>query len=37
MTQFGVTAGSLAFSTPPALPALGAVTLNGGAQTITRR
>jgi hypothetical protein len=33
-TQFSVDAGSLAFSTTPALPALGAVTLNGGAQTI---
>jgi hypothetical protein len=32
-TQFSVTAGSLAFSTTPALPALGAVTLNGAAQT----
>jgi hypothetical protein len=32
-TQFAVTAGSLAFSTTPALPALGGVTLNGGAQT----
>jgi WxL domain surface cell wall-binding len=32
-TQFSVTAGALAFSTTPALPALGAVTLNGAAQT----
>jgi hypothetical protein len=31
-TQFSVTAGALAFSTTPALPALGAVTLNGAAQ-----
>jgi WxL domain surface cell wall-binding len=32
-TQFSVTAGSLAFSTTPALPTLSSVTLNGGAQT----
>ena len=32
-TQFSVTAGSLSFSTTPAFPTLGAVTLNGGAQT----
>jgi hypothetical protein len=32
-TQFSVTAGSLSFSTAPALPTLGAVTLNGTAQT----
>ena len=32
-TQFSVTAGSLSFSTVPALPTLGAVTLNGSAQT----
>jgi hypothetical protein len=32
-TQFSVTAGSLSFSTAPALPTLGAVTLNGQAQT----
>jgi hypothetical protein len=32
-TQFSVTAGSLSFSTTPALPTLGSVTLNGGAQT----
>ena len=32
-TQFSVTAGALAFSTTPALPALGAITLNGAAQT----
>jgi hypothetical protein len=31
--QFSVTAGTLAFSTTPALPALGGVTLNGAAQT----
>jgi hypothetical protein len=32
-TQFSVTAGSLSFSTAPGLPTLGAVTLNGAAQT----
>lgn len=32
-TQFSVTAGSLSFSTVPALPTLGAITLNGSAQT----
>jgi hypothetical protein len=32
-TQFSVTAGSLAFSTAPALPTLGTVTLTGAAQT----
>jgi hypothetical protein len=32
-TQFSVAAGSLSFSTSPALPTLGAVTLNGAAQT----
>jgi hypothetical protein len=32
-TQFSVTAGSLSFSTAPALPTLGAITLNGAAQT----
>jgi hypothetical protein len=32
-TQFSVTAGSLSFSTVPALPTLGSVTLNGTAQT----
>src|ERR1022692_1648022 len=32
-TQFSVTAGSLSFSTAPGLPTLGAVTLNGTAQT----
>jgi WxL domain surface cell wall-binding len=32
-TQFSVTAGSLAFSTLPALPTLSAITLNGAAQT----
>jgi hypothetical protein len=32
-TQFSVTAGSLSFSTAPAMPTLGAITLNGGAQT----
>ncbi|HEX3910554.1 MAG TPA: WxL domain-containing protein [Solirubrobacteraceae bacterium] len=32
-TQFSVLAGSLAFSSAPALPALGAVTLSGQAQT----
>ncbi len=32
-TQFSVTAGSLSFSTAPALPALGAVALTGQAQT----
>jgi WxL domain surface cell wall-binding len=32
-TQFSVTAGTLSFSTVPALPTLGAVTLNGQAQT----
>jgi hypothetical protein len=34
-TQFSVVAGSLSFSTVPALPSLGAVTLNGQAQTTT--
>ena len=34
-TQFSVIAGSLSFSTVPALPSLGAVTLNGQAQTTT--
>jgi hypothetical protein len=34
-TQFSVTAGSLSFSTAPGLPTLGAVTLNGQAQTTT--
>jgi hypothetical protein len=32
-TQFSVTAGSLSFSTTPAMPTLGSITLNGGAQT----
>jgi len=32
-TQFSVTAGSLSFSTAPGLPTLGAITLNGSAQT----
>jgi hypothetical protein len=32
-TQFSVTAGSLSFSTTPAMPALGSITLNGSAQT----
>ncbi len=32
-TQFSVTAGSLSFSTAPALPSLGTITLNGQAQT----
>jgi hypothetical protein len=32
-TQFSVLAGSLSFSTVPALPALGSITLNGQAQT----
>lgn len=32
-TQFSVTAGSLSFSTAPAMPTLTAVTLNGSAQT----
>jgi hypothetical protein len=32
-TQFSVTAGSLSFSTAPAMPTLGSVTLNGSAQT----
>ncbi len=32
-TQFSVTAGSLSFSTAPALPTFGAITLNGAAQT----
>ena len=34
-TQFSVVAGSLSFSTVPALPSLGTVTLNGQAQTTT--
>lgn len=34
-TQFSVTAGSLSFSTVPALPTLSGVTLNGQAQTTT--
>jgi WxL domain surface cell wall-binding len=34
-TQFSVTAGSLAFSTAPALPTLSSVTLKGEAQTTT--
>jgi hypothetical protein len=33
-TQFSVTAGALEFSTAPALPALGAISLNGATQTI---
>jgi hypothetical protein len=32
-TQFSVTAGSLSFSTTPALPTLGSITLNGAGQT----
>jgi WxL domain surface cell wall-binding len=32
-TQFSVTAGSLSFSTTPAMPTLSGVTLNGSAQT----
>lgn len=32
-TQFSVTAGSLSFSTTPAMPTLSAITLNGSAQT----
>jgi len=32
-TQFSVTAGSLSFSTTPALPTLNSITLNGSAQT----
>jgi hypothetical protein len=32
-TQFSVTAGSLTFSTTPAMPTFGAITLNGSAQT----
>ncbi len=32
-TQFSVTAGSLSFSTAPAMPTLSSVTLNGSAQT----
>ncbi len=32
-TSFSVSAGSLAFSTVPATPSLGAITLNGAAQT----
>jgi hypothetical protein len=32
-TQFSVTAGSLSFSTTPAMPTLNAITLNGSAQT----
>src|SRR6478735_9076028 len=32
-TQFSVTAGSLSFSTTPAMPTLGSITLNGAAQT----
>jgi hypothetical protein len=32
-TQFSVTAGSLSFSTVPALPTLSSITLNGAAQT----
>jgi hypothetical protein len=34
-TQFSVTAGSLTFSTAPALPTLSSITLNGSAQTTT--
>jgi hypothetical protein len=34
-TQFSVTAGSLSFSTTPAMPTLSALTLNGQAQTTT--
>lgn len=34
-TQFSVTAGSLAFSTAPAMPTLSSITLNGQAQTTT--
>jgi hypothetical protein len=32
-TQFSVTAGSLSFSTTPAMPTLNSITLNGSAQT----
>jgi hypothetical protein len=32
-TQFSVTAGSLSFSTTPAMPTLASITLNGAAQT----
>jgi hypothetical protein len=32
-TQFSVTAGSLSFSTAPAMPTLNSITLNGSAQT----
>jgi putative surface cell wall-binding protein len=32
-TQFSVVAGSLSFSTAPAMPTLSSITLNGGAQT----
>jgi hypothetical protein len=34
-TQFSVTAGTLSFSTVPAMPTLSAITLNGSAQTTT--
>jgi hypothetical protein len=34
-TQFSVVAGSLSFSTAPALPTLSSITLNGSAQTTT--
>jgi hypothetical protein len=34
-TQFSVVAGSLSFSTAPALPTLSSITLNGAAQTTT--
>lgn len=34
-TQFSVTAGSLSFSTAPAMPTLSSITLNGSAQTTT--
>jgi hypothetical protein len=34
-TQFSVVAGSLSFSTVPALPTLSSITLNGAAQTTT--
>jgi len=34
-TQFSVSAGTLAFSTVPALPSLGAITLTGASQTTT--
>jgi hypothetical protein len=34
-TQFSVTAGSLTFSTAPAMPTLSSITLNGQAQTTT--